>query len=107
VNAVHRSSLVALIVDALCQGDETLSLKYLGVCPYTTPCIRQHSLYVMHWRTGSQCSAMNVAVTWSRGLVVAGPRRNDQQHEGHVASAQVWSLAVQRTDCYSSQDVLR
>ena len=50
-----------------CDPGTTMLLKYLGVCPYTTPCIRQHSLYVMRWRTGSQCSAMSVAVTWSRG----------------------------------------
>jgi len=47
-----------------CGGN--ISIKYPGVCPYTTPCVRQHSLYVMRWQTGSQRSAISVAVMWSR-----------------------------------------
>jgi len=37
-------------------------LSNCGPCPYTTACIRVHSLYVMRWRTG----AIRAAVTWSR-----------------------------------------
>jgi len=41
------------------------------------------------------------------GLVVEGPRQIEQQHEGHVATARVWSPAVQQTERCSSRCVLK
>jgi len=75
----------------------TMITKYPGACLQTTPCIRQNSLYALHWWSRSQ-----------RGLVVAGLRWNEQWHERHIAmAAQVWSLAVRQIESCSSQYVLK
>ena len=42
-----------------------------------------------------------------RGRVIEDRQRNEQRHEERVATAQVWSLAVQQTRRCSSQCVLR
>ena len=46
-------------------ADCTMFFRYTGQFPWETECIRQHSLYWMRQRTGSQCNWSRLGVTCS------------------------------------------
>ena len=49
----------------LALADCTMDFRYTGQFPWETECIKHHSLYWMHQRTGSQCNWSRLGLTCS------------------------------------------